>query len=196
MNRGSAKARLEGLETTYSIFFQNHEKILVLPGVTQEHDYFTHSVFQLTEETYFDRKGEFLQFLEETQFALVAKPVDQNNSQVSEVSQALNLSRFLPKIDIPKFSGKYSEWENFRDIFKSIIGDNSDASSVLKFYYLRTHLTDEALQKIKSLQITNENYVKAWQTLLVYYENKRRFINSHLAELFAVKPMKAELIFN
>ena len=90
---------------------------------------------------------------------------DQSHTSQSPIpvdaSKTSTFGKSLPKIDIPKFSGKYSDWENFRDIFVSIIGDRAEATPILKFYYLRTLLTDEALDKIKNLPINNENYAKA-----------------------------------
>ena len=104
----------------------------------------------------------------------------------------------LPKMDLPKFSGKLSDWENFRDVFRSIIYRRKDLSPIMKLHYLHTHLTGEALEKIKSLSITNDNYDRAWAALVEYYENHRRIVGSHIAEIFSVKSMKsiAREIFN
>ena len=62
----------------------------------------------------------------------------------------------------------------------------------MKLHYLRTHLTGEALEKIKSLSITNDNYDRAWACLVDYYENQRRIVGSHIAEIFSVKSMKSD----
>ena len=61
----------------------------------------------------------------------------------------------------------------------------------MKMHYLRTHITGEALEKIKSLSITNDNY-RAWASLVAYYENQRRIVGSHIAEIFSVKSMKSD----
>ena len=60
----------------------------------------------------------------------------------------------------------------------------------MKLHDLRTQLTGEALEKIKSLAIPHDNYDPAWTTLIEYYENQRRIVGSHIAEIFSVKPMK------
>ena len=66
-------------------------------------------------------------------------------------AQPTNVSfQSLPKIDLPKFSGKFSDWENFRDVFRSIIYRREDLSLIMKLHYLCTRLTGEALEKIKS----------------------------------------------
>ena len=62
----------------------------------------------------------------------------------------------------------------------------------MKLHYLRTHLTGEALEKIKSLAISSDNYDRAWTTLVEYHENQRRIVGSHIAEIFAVKSMKSD----
>ena len=62
----------------------------------------------------------------------------------------------------------------------------------MKLHYLRTHLTGEALEKIKSFSITNDNYDRRWATLIEYYENQRRIVGSHIAEIFSVKSMKSD----
>ncbi|XP_066593234.1 uncharacterized protein [Prorops nasuta] len=46
----------------------------------------------------------------------------------------------LSKLDLPKFSGDYSEWSTFYDSFKSMIHDNSTLPGVQKFHYLKTCL--------------------------------------------------------
>ena len=62
----------------------------------------------------------------------------------------------------------------------------------MKFHYFRTYLTGEALEKIKSLAISSDNYDRAWTILIEYYENQHRFVGSHIAEIFSVKPMKTD----
>ena len=62
------------------------------------------------------------------------------------------------------------------DVFRSIIHRREDLSIIMKLHYLRTHLTDEALEKIKSFSITNDNYDRTWISLVDYYENQRRIV--------------------
>ena len=62
----------------------------------------------------------------------------------------------------------------------------------MKLHYLRTHLSGDALEKIKSLPIAGDNYERAWTSLIEYYENQRRIVSSHVSEIFSVKPMKTD----
>ena len=98
----------------------------------------------------------------------------------------------VPKLDLPKFSGKFSDWENFRDVFRAVIHRREDLSPVMKLHYLRTHLSGDALEKIESLPISGDNYERAWTTLTEYYENQRRIVSSHISEIFSVKLMKMD----
>ena len=189
MTRGNAKARLEGLESPFQSLSENHAEILALSKAPADHEYFTQGLFSLAEENYYDRKGDFNDYLEPSSHSFDA---DQFVVLRNEVSRIASFSKNRSKIDIPKYSGKYSDWENFRDVFLSIIGDRADLTPVLKLYFLRISLTDDTLDKIKNLSLINENNEKAWEELTDYYENKRRLVNSYISQLFSVKPMKSE----
>ena len=64
MTRGAAKAHLEGLEAFFNSFRTNHTSILALEAFDENHQYFTDGVYDIVEETYFDNKGDFCEFLE------------------------------------------------------------------------------------------------------------------------------------
>ncbi|EZA55743.1 hypothetical protein X777_04162 [Ooceraea biroi] len=64
----------------------------------------------------------------------------------------------LPRLNLPKFSGKYEEWFPFFDTFNSIIHSNESLNATQKFQYLRTSLVGDATNVIHSLEITEANY--------------------------------------
>ena len=98
----------------------------------------------------------------------------------------------IPKVDLLKFSGESSDWENLSDVFRSIMHCREDLLPIMKLHYLRTHLTGEAHEKIKSLAISSDKYVRVWATLIEYYENQRHVVGSHVAEIFSVKPIATD----
>ena len=53
----------------------------------------------------------------------------------------------------------------------------------LKFSHLRTSLLGDALDLIKSIPLSGENYDKAWTALLAYYEKKRRLVKQYVSEI-------------
>ncbi|XP_065091295.1 uncharacterized protein LOC135712267 [Ochlerotatus camptorhynchus] len=97
-----------------------------------------------------------------------------------------------PELRLPTFSGKLSEWINFRDNFKSLIHDNNQLNMIDKFNYLRTSLKDDALLQINQIQVTAANYNLAWATLESKYENHKLIAQEHMRTIFSIPPMKSE----
>ena len=59
------------------------------------------------------------------------------------------------------------------DTFEASIVNNKTLSKVQKFHYLIVSLQNEAKDLISNLQITNENFLVAWQLVTQRYNNKR-----------------------
>lgn len=98
----------------------------------------------------------------------------------------------LPEIKLPKFSGTYDKWLEFRDAFNSMIDKNDSLDAVQKFYYLRAHLEGEAARMIESITVTEQNYKVALTLLEQRYENKRLIIFNYVKALFEAAPMTRE----
>ncbi|XP_036138905.1 uncharacterized protein LOC118644436 [Monomorium pharaonis] len=98
----------------------------------------------------------------------------------------------LPKLDLPKFSGKYDEWVPFCNAFRSAIHSNPSLSNVHKLQYLRAATNGDAHKVICSLEISDENYPVAWNLLNERYDNKRVIVQSHLKALIELPIMKKE----
>src|SRR5712671_7524228 len=64
----------------------------------------------------------------------------------------------LPKIELPVFSGKYTEWTSFNDLFTTLVHNNKNISEVEKLQYLKNALKGEPAQLLQSIQITADNY--------------------------------------
>lgn len=92
----------------------------------------------------------------------------------------------LPKISLPSFSGDYMEWIPFRDIYISLVHNNSALSKVQKFYYLKGTLSGEAAGLIKTISATEANYDSAWLTLETRYHNKRMIVGTLTSKLFNI----------
>lgn len=71
----------------------------------------------------------------------------------------------LPTISLPTFDGTYDQYLEFRDTYLSVIHNCKDLDNVQKFHYLRSVLTGNALQVIKSLEFSSDNYITAWDLL-------------------------------
>jgi len=83
-----------------------------------------------------------------------------NNSPRSHVS---NAHIKLPTIALPTFEDDTCSWLHYRNTFEALIVNNTALSNVQKFHYLIASLKNEAKDLISNLQITNENFLVAWQ---------------------------------
>ena len=159
MTKVYAESRLAELERNYTTFQVNDEKIMYLRELDKKHMYFTSKLCDLVEYSFYDRSGDFLDFLETFKTKDAAQGASTSATTLPISAQSTNVSfQSLPKVDLQNFSVKFSDWENFRDVFRAVIHRREDLSPIMKLHYLRTHLTIETLEKIKSLAISSDNY--------------------------------------
>ncbi|XP_011162883.1 uncharacterized protein LOC105197970 [Solenopsis invicta] len=90
----------------------------------------------------------------------------------------------LPKIAIPKFSGKYEDWYPFHNTFESIIYSNTKLTDIQRFHYLISSLESDAAHVIKSLKTTSDNYHQALDLLKQRYNDKRVIAQEHIKALY------------
>ncbi|KAL0822355.1 hypothetical protein ABMA28_004450 [Loxostege sticticalis] len=95
----------------------------------------------------------------------------------------------LPALSLPIFQGQLTEWNAFYDLFNSLVHNNENLSDVERFRYLLLSLRGEPYNLIKSIPITEANYINALQVLLNRYENKRIIATKHLDKIIDVQPM-------
>ena len=71
----------------------------------------------------------------------------------------------LPNLQLPEFSGGFSEFLSFFDQFKSAVGNNPQLTNVQKLTYLKGCVKGEAALLISHLPLTNDSYEYAIETL-------------------------------
>ncbi|GFU64560.1 uncharacterized protein TNCV_304991 [Trichonephila clavipes] len=81
---------------------------------------------------------------------------------------------------------------SFRDLFLASVGNNSILSDSQKLQYLKLSVKAEAATLLQSVQITNDNYKKAWNALTERYENEAEIINAALNKLISQPILKQE----
>lgn len=161
--------RLETLEERWKCFLGNHTKIAQELS-DDDDDYFKEEVFEKTEEVYIDYKSELKEIIENlTEDVVKHCKTHTENSNVK-----------LPKITIPTFSGNYTEWTTFRDLYISLVHKNTSLDNVQKMHYLKGHLSGEAEQLLRHVSITADNYTESWSLLNSRYNNKKYLANSLL----------------
>lgn len=70
----------------------------------------------------------------------------------------------LPKLELKTFTGEPLKWISFINLFNSSIHKNTTLSAVIKFQYLTSVISDEALDLVKSLPISEDNFKVAYIT--------------------------------
>ncbi|XP_022162437.1 uncharacterized protein LOC111028196 [Myzus persicae] len=116
----------------------------------------------------------------------------------SEASTVLaSMSKFKPMVklaplEIPNFTGIYSEWSAFHDIFCALVHQNSSLTDIQKFFYLRSSVSGDAQKTIHFLDTTSDNYKIAWDALISRYSNKKLAVQLHTKKLFDLENINNE----
>lgn len=89
------------------------------------HPYFTEDTFSKCEDTFYTTSDCFADWLHRLE-----APFPTSSPEAASVSpshfNATRSSLHLPRIQLPKFSGEFHEWEAFRDQFTSLVIDNRE----------------------------------------------------------------------
>lgn len=106
---------------------------------------------------------------------------DRNSGRSSNSSTHFQQAK-LPLIELPKFSGDFTQWQSFWDKFSALI-DISDLPTISKFSYLQSLLKGDALSAISGLALTEANYDTACAILRERFGKKERIVFSHIQQL-------------
>ncbi|KAL0839852.1 hypothetical protein ABMA28_016477 [Loxostege sticticalis] len=181
------ETRIDILNGQWETFNKVHEQIIneVSDADYAELEYFTEDFYTKTEDLYADLKTELKASLDKCT-RVPTKTQDALRSHEEQISV------HLPKITIPSFSGRYSEWTTFRDLFLSLIHNNNALQKVQKLHYLKSYLTGEAEQLVRHLPITSDNYSMCWDLLENRFNNKKYVTNCILKRFFGQKNIVSE----
>ncbi|XP_063377545.1 uncharacterized protein LOC134664729 [Cydia fagiglandana] len=187
---GYVQGRLETLENNYKEFKTIHQRLIT--GVSKEDkcklSYFTEDLYDTFEERYYMYKGELKTVLQKFNAEIKDNQVIENSSG----NQASNSEIKLPRITIPTFSGEYTEWQSFHDLFNTLIHKNSSLDDVQRMHYLKVNLKGDAEYLLRQFSITAENYQQAWNILKKRYDNKRYIANCHFKRFFGQRTIVKE----
>lgn len=178
---------------TYEKDFHCNDRLLYLNGVSADSNYVKDNHTLLFDEAVLD----FTSTLEEDR---EAKFPSAPSGLASSGSNSLNVSAAtsshshmrLKTIEIPPFSGDYTKWPVFRDMFVSLVHTNQEYSRIEKFWYLKSVLADEALNTIGSIVMLDEHYDDAWKVLHAQYENPREIFRMQMTQFYAFSRVEKE----
>ena len=97
----------------------------------------------------------------------------------------------LPKLELSKFDGDIINWQGFWDQFLIAIHENDSLADIDKFTYLKSFLSDSALQSINGLSLNATNYKEAIDILHQRYGNKQVLISAHMQKLEKLPRIKS-----
>lgn len=184
------ETRLETLDQQWQTFCDTHRQIVSEFSAKdiKESIYELQNVYDGTEELYFDYKTILKEGLNR---------ITQNSSKECSVTEVQKFNNNtchvkLPKISIPMFSGLYTEWATFRDLFVSLIHKNDSLDEVQKLHYLKGHLTGEAENLLRHVPITATNYQVCWNQLRQRYDNKKYLADNILKRFMGMKQLQVE----
>ena len=125
------------LEAHWKQFVTQHTELMASRTTEQEkHEYFTKDCYSIAEEAFMDQQAQLLDLREEIIGTL---PHATNTTLPSGHAEGGELRQraLLPRINIPTFDGRYSEWAPFHDLFVSLVIKDTSLSNVDRFHYLR-----------------------------------------------------------
>ncbi|XP_033242980.1 uncharacterized protein LOC117186376 [Drosophila miranda] len=178
MTAAELEARLSLIETNFNQFCNIQAKI--------EHDSEDASEYESryeAEEVYCELKAKLLSCLGNR---------GRRQSNVGDLLNSTQVSRSsrLPKLKLPEFAGKFTEWTSWYNTFATLIESDSELDELSKFIHLRASLGAGPLSAIEGLELTGPNYRKALRLLKDRYENKAIILQSHVQELFNLRRLK------
>ena len=124
----------------------------------------------------------------------IEKYLEVNTAQavVVENSQSTTRSKVqakLPKLEMPTFTGRPEQWQEFWDTFQSAVHDNGDISDVDKFAYLRRYVSGAAKSSITGFRTTAANYGLAIEALQKRFGKKSIIHQAHVDALLNLQPV-------
>lgn len=182
------ETRLESLEQHWNMFYTTHLKIIseIKRSELFSSEYHKNGMYDEVEETYVLYKSDLKELLckRKTMPCSDTSSIPGNSNEVSNFK--------LPEVKIPVFSGKYHEWQTFRDLFIGLIHNNKRLDDAQKMYYLKGYLTGDAEHLLRNVNVTSDNYKESWKKLESMYNNKRFLANGLLKRLFGQKALTVE----
>ncbi|XP_047510388.1 uncharacterized protein LOC125053192 [Pieris napi] len=180
ITKAYVQTRINTLDGLLKEFMDNHKQLIqiVVPEQIKSFPYFEEDICDSFQEIY----TEYMTDLKEKLEQFESSTCRENQAKAHSVDVIK-----LPRIQLPSFSGKYSEWQTFYDLFCSVIHNNEKLSPAQKLHYLKSSIVGEPLNLIGNYSTTDLNYEEAWNQLVKRYNNKRYNSNAILKTLFSQK---------
>ena len=106
---------------------------------------------------------------------LIKKP------QSGEQSSSVQFN--LPKLQLPEFNGKLTEWKRFIALFDRMVHSNERIDHGIKIEYLKTCVKGQAAKIINHIDPNPDNNLTCYDLLRKIYENKRELLGALIDDI-------------
>jgi len=165
LTRENLTARLETLESHWSQVFCTQYALCEFENI-DDTEYMKQDLFSEAESQYLAAKIKINELLNKE---LVTESASNKTCCHNEVQRTE-----LSKIMIPEFDGNINKWEDFRDMFVSVIHNDQKILLIKKMHYLKGCLKGDAAGVISRMELSAENYETAWELIVQRYDNPQR----------------------
>ncbi|XP_055714318.1 uncharacterized protein LOC129808564 [Phlebotomus papatasi] len=100
----------------------------------------------------------------------------------------------LEPVKIPTFNGEHAQWRSFKEMFINLVDSNKKLSKTQKLHHLKTKLTGKAFDAIDHLDMCDESYDIAWETITNRFECKKKVINGHIERIKSLPTLKNPIV--
>jgi hypothetical protein len=142
---------LETVANNWEHFRTNHRRLEDEPGI-ESTTYFANDDYKVANLAYVKGAGKIE----------ALRPQPSRSPQVEDMSFFRDMTREslppLPRIELPTYSGVYSEWESFRDAFTTAVVNRHDFSNSHKLQYLKQSLKGPAARIVQNVAVTDANF--------------------------------------
>lgn len=179
-----AVSLLEETNEKYSEFHKNLEKLLNNPNdFDSDEETSIADLNSRVDELVLEIRSILRPILPNVQSsnAVESAPIEHNNTQAVRTSNVR-----LPKINLKTFNGDLTQWISFHNLFETTVHSNNSLTNIEKFQFLISSLQDEPFNLVKSLPLTNQNYIVAYETLVQRYHNPRLLQSLHINEIINI----------
>ena len=97
----------------------------------------------------------------------------------------------LPKLNIKKFDGDFTEWSSFWDIFEASVHKRTDLEGIEKFTYLKGLIEGEALKLVQGFNLEAQYYDEAVKLLQDTYGREAEIKMSFVRNLLQLESPNA-----
>lgn len=183
--RGYLIGRIDLLQKYWTKFEKAHDLIILSPSNSDSADYYSKDTYTEIEIIYANTLGSMNDAILALDAANQPGAAAAGGERPPVQQENRNQNIKLPAISLPKFSGDFSQWTSFYDLFDSLVVKNAALSNVNKLHHLKSSLSGEAELVLRQFAIEENNFVQAWELLRRRYANKRMMVNAQFSKLLS-----------